>query len=82
MTADSRGMNKADADIMEERRFFDKGEIDPFSWRQTSSHGYGLGSDGAAVSKEDLPGRIAGRIVLLQERPGVQAGSSSARKWR
>jgi hypothetical protein len=60
-------MDKTDADIVEEGRFFDKGEIDGFAGRDALCHCQCLGSDRPAVSKENLPRRITGGIKLFQE---------------
>ena len=82
MAADGRSVDKADADIMEESGFLDKGEIERFAAGEAIRHRQRFGRDRPAVGKEDLPRRITGGVIFFQQRPGIQEFSSPVLKWR
>ena len=66
MATDGRSLNKADADIMEQGGFFDKGKIECFAVGKAACHCQSFVCNCPTVGKEDLPRRIAGGIIFFQ----------------
>ncbi len=66
MATNGWGMDKADADIMEQGCFFDKGKIECFAAGKAACHCQSFVCHSPTMSKENLPRRIAGGIIFFQ----------------